>query len=115
MISGVFTLCILTVGLGEIRGGVEFDLMERDLFGGNAGGRLELLMTSFIDGVVVMEMLFRKKKNVYLFGNSSRNKINIGRLLLPRTVVQTCHCVGHKGTRLRCCQRHFVLLPFCLH
>lgn len=57
--STVCILCMLMVGLGEIGGGVAFDLMERDLFGGNAGGRLELLVTSVIDGVIVMEVLKR--------------------------------------------------------
>ena len=67
IVSGMWTLCMLTVGLGEIGGGVAFDLMERDLFGGKAGGRLELQTTSLIEGVVVTEMLYRKKRHVYLF------------------------------------------------
>ena len=45
------------VGFGEIGGGVAFDLMDRDLFGGNAGGRLELFVSSVTDGVIVMEVL----------------------------------------------------------
>lgn len=61
IVSGLCILCMLTVGFGEIGGGVTFDFMERDLFGGNAGGRLELLTTSFIDGVVLTETLLKKK------------------------------------------------------
>lgn len=48
---------MLMVGFGEIGGGVAFDLMDRDLFGGNAGGRLELFVSSVTDGVIVMEVL----------------------------------------------------------
>jgi len=44
------------VGFGDIGGGVMFDLMERDLFGGNAGGRLELFVSTKL-GVVVIERL----------------------------------------------------------
>lgn len=55
--STVCILCMLMVGFGEIGGGVAFDLMERDLFGGNAGGRLELFVTSITDGVIVTEVL----------------------------------------------------------
>lgn len=62
IVSGLCILCMLTVGFGEIGGGVTFDFIERDLFGGNAGGRLELVTTSFIDGVVLIEMLFKRKK-----------------------------------------------------
>ena len=54
---------MLLVGFGEIGGGVTFDLMERDLFGGNAGGRLELFATSVTDGVIVMKVLKRNIKN----------------------------------------------------
>lgn len=67
IVSGMWTLCMLTVGLGEIGGGVTLDLIERDLFGGNAGGRPELQTTSLIEGVVVTEMLSRNKRDVYLF------------------------------------------------
>lgn len=55
--SIVCILCMLMVGFGEIGGGVAFDLMDRDLFGGNAGGRLELFVSSVTDGVIVMEVL----------------------------------------------------------
>lgn len=48
---------MLMVGFGDIGGGVMFDLMERDLFGGNAGGRLELFVVSTKLGVVVTERL----------------------------------------------------------
>lgn len=50
------------MGFGDIGGGVAFDLMERDLFGGNAGGRLELFVASIELGVVVTERL--KKKSI---------------------------------------------------
>lgn len=55
--SELWILCILTVGFGDIGGGVAFDLMERDLFGGNAGGRLELFVASTKVGVAVAEIL----------------------------------------------------------
>lgn len=48
------------VGFGDIGGGVVFDLVERDLFGGNAGGRLELFVASTKVGAVVTETLKRK-------------------------------------------------------
>lgn len=63
IVSGLCILCMLTVGFGEIGGGVTFDFMERDLFGGNAGGRLELVTTSFIDGVVLIEMLYCSRRD----------------------------------------------------
>ena len=47
---------MLMVGFGDTGGGVAFDLMERDLFGGNAGGRLELFVTSVTVGVMVIEV-----------------------------------------------------------
>lgn len=58
--SIVCIFCMLMVGFGDIGGGVAFDLMERDLFGGNAGGRLELFVTSVIGGVIVTEVLKEK-------------------------------------------------------
>lgn len=48
---------MLIVGFGDIGGGVIFDLMERHLFGGNAGGRLELFVVSTKLGVIVTERL----------------------------------------------------------
>lgn len=45
------------VGFGDIGGGVIFDLVERDLFGGNAGGRLELFVASTKVGATVTEIL----------------------------------------------------------
>lgn len=46
------------MGFGDIGGGVTFDLMERDLFGGNAGGRLELFLASTtMDAAAVVERL----------------------------------------------------------
>lgn len=50
------------VGFGDMGGGVAFDLMERDLFGGNAGGRLELFVTSVTVGVMVIEVLKKKQE-----------------------------------------------------
>lgn len=44
--SELWIFCILIVGFGDIGGGVDCALMERDLFGGNAGGRLELFVVS---------------------------------------------------------------------
>lgn len=61
--SELWMLCILIVGFGDIGGGVMFDLMERDLFGGNAGGRLELFVSTEL-GVVVTERL---EKNTTLW------------------------------------------------
>lgn len=59
--SELWILCILIVGFGDIGGGVTFDLVERDLFGGNAGGRLELFVVSIELGVVVPEKLKKKR------------------------------------------------------
>lgn len=53
---------MLMVGFGDMGGGVAFDLMERDLFGGNAGGRLELFVTSVTVGVMVIEVLKKKQE-----------------------------------------------------
>jgi len=61
--SELWILCILMVGFGDIGGGVAFDLMERDLFGGNAGGRLELLVASTKVDAVVVERL-KKNRNI---------------------------------------------------
>jgi hypothetical protein len=51
------------VGFGDIGGGVALDLMERDLFGGNAGGRLELFVASTKVDAVVVERL-EKNRNI---------------------------------------------------
>jgi len=58
------------VGFGDIGGGVTFDLMERDLFGGNAGGRLELFVASIELGVVVIERLKKEYKFFILYFSS---------------------------------------------
>ena len=58
-------------GLGEIGGGVTLDLMERDLFGGNAGGRLESFVISFIAGVIDNDWI--KKKIILLTNNPNFN------------------------------------------
>lgn len=55
------------MGFGDIGGGVAFDLMERDLFGGNAGGRLELFVASIELGVVVTERLKKKKNRFFIY------------------------------------------------
>jgi len=61
--SELWILCILMVGFGDIGGGVALDLMERDLFGGNAGGRLELFVASTKVDAVVVERL-KKNRNI---------------------------------------------------
>lgn len=56
--SGVLMLCMLIVGFGETGGGVEFDLIDRDLFGGKAGGNcIVLFEISLIVGLIEMEIL----------------------------------------------------------
>lgn len=60
------------MGFGDIGGGVALDLMERDFFGGNAGGRLELCDASIVLGVVVTERL---KKEVQFFHIDFSNSI----------------------------------------
>lgn len=59
--SALWILCILTVDFGDIGGGVAFDLIERHLFGGNAGGRLELIVDSTKFGAAVAEILQEEK------------------------------------------------------
>lgn len=54
-------LCILIVGFGETIEGVTFDLIDRDLFGGKAGGRLELFVISVMFGVIDIETLRKEK------------------------------------------------------
>lgn len=53
--SGTLTLCKLDVGLGDTGGGVAFCLMERDLFGGSAGGRIESFVMSLAGGSIDSE------------------------------------------------------------
>lgn len=64
--SELLIFCILIVGFGDIGGGVTFDLMERDLFGGNAGGRLELFFASTKVGAIVAEILKRMQLLIIL-------------------------------------------------
>ena len=81
--SGVCMLCMLVVGFGDTGGGVEFDFIDRDLFGGNAGGSwLELFVISLMLGLILMDILHGIITNYYLKVKKGRFHSKLHKILV---------------------------------